>query len=159
MFNNKLKYILFIIFTLIILVVTVIFFLFQYYDVKIELVDRYVIEKLDWDNAPVWLTLRNDVYDPWVKIEYISKKYGIKLDKQKFDFDKYTYAVVVGHELVSLKYSFSDAFSRKYIIIPDQFNGRVTLKSGKTNNIYIYKFKRMNIDCDYHDLGNIQYVD
>ena len=50
--------------------------------------------------------------------------------------------------------------NRKFIFIPKQFIGKVELKKDFSNRVYIYKIKKMDIDCDYHDRSkNVEFKD
>lgn len=79
-------------------------------------------------------------------------RYGVDLDFEP-DYSKYTYIVTVGYKLNDISYSLN---ARKNHV---QFIGKVILDDEFTNKIYIYRVKRMNIDCDYHERDrNVYFV-
>lgn len=98
----------------------------------------------------IWFTLRDEKFNGFYSTEKL-KQYGIETDNISFDFEHYTYVITIGHKLKDIKYSYSLTKNRKLLIFPKQFIGRVTLDKDSENKIFIYKIKRMDIDCDYHD--------
>lgn len=100
-----------------------------------------------------WFTLRSESYSPFFEKSYLENIIADKteISDLKLDYDKYTYVVTVGHKLKSLSYSYSSMKNRVFGFIPKQFVGIVDLSSQHTDKVYIYRIKKMDIDCDYHD--------
>lgn len=110
------------------------------------------------DKELIWFTLRDEKYCSFYSSE-ILLNYGVSPDKINMDFSKYTYVVTIGHELESINYSFSRMKNRKFLFIPKQFVGIVNLQYECSPNLYIYRIKKMDIDCDYHEPNkNVYYV-
>lgn len=106
----------------------------------------------------VWFTLRDEKYCGFYSSEMLLN-YGIMPDKLDMDFSNYTYVVTVGHKLENISYSFSQMKNRKFLFIPKQFVGIVNLQYECSSNLYIYRIKKMDIDCDYHEPNkNVFYV-
>ena len=122
------------------------------YDREIELEFEFVdvIENVKADdlNYRYWFTLRDEKYSGFVEASILDE---YEYDTSIFDFDNYTYVITLGHELKKIEYNFAYMKNRIYIVFPKQFIGKVTLNSVKTNDIYIYKIRKMDIDYDYHD--------
>ena len=93
------------------------------------------------------LYFNGDCFDIFLGIIYAVKNN----DDIVFDYDHYTYIVTIGHELINIEYSRSDMKNRIYGIFPKQYVGHVTLKEDLTDKVYIYRIKKMDIDCDYHE--------
>lgn len=109
-------------------------------------------------NGLVWFTLRDEKYNGFFS-EGILVNYGVSPDEINMDFSNYTYVVTVGHKLESIGYSYSQMKNRKFIFVPKQFVGIVNLQYEYSPNLYIYRIKKMDIDCDYHEPNkNIFYV-
>lgn len=146
--------IVFIIIALLILSVIIIgriFFYSQKYTLGFEKVTE--IDRIPDDNDLYWFTLRHEEYNGFYDVEMLenlSSNIG-DVDNIDFDYDNYTYVITIGHELKSISYSYSDVKNRKFLFIPKQFVGNVVLDSKETDKLYIYKIKKMDIDCDYHD--------
>ena len=62
------------------------------------------------------------------------------------DFENYAYIVTVGHELSRLRVSFS---ARRQTSPPREFHGIVTLQDEPTDNIYIYRIRKWNIEHNF----------
>ena len=76
-----------------------------------------------------------------------------------FDFSHYTYIVTCGHELRSIKYSLSQTKNRRFLFIPKQFVGIVELQYDPSLYVHIYRVKKLDIDCDYHEMSkNVSYI-
>lgn len=109
-------------------------------------------------NGLVWFTLRDEKYNGFFSTEMLDN-YGTTSDELNMDFSNYTYIVTLGHKLENISYSFSQMKNRKYLFIPKQFVGIVNLQYEYSPNIYIYRIKKMDIDCDYHEPNkNVFYV-
>ncbi len=109
-------------------------------------------------NELVWFTLRDGKYNGFFS-EEILDDYGVSPDKINMDFSEYTYVITVGHKLENISYSFSQMKNRKFLFIPKQFVGVVNLQYEYSPNLYIYRIKKMDIDCDYHEPNkNVFYV-
>ena len=109
-------------------------------------------------NGLVWFTLRDEKYNGFFSTEMLDN-YGTTSDELNMDFSNYTYIVTLGHKLENIRYSFSQMKNRKYLFIPKQFVGIVNLQYEYSPNIYIYRIKKMDIDCDYHEPNkNVFYV-
>lgn len=146
--------IVFIIIVLLILSVIIIgriFFYSQKYTLGFEKVTE--IDRIPDDNGLYWFTLRHEEYNGFYDVEMLENLSSNidDVDNIDFDYDNYTYVITVGHELKSISYSYSDMKNRKFLFIPKQFVGNVVLDSKETDKLYIYKIKKMDIDCDYHD--------
>lgn len=100
-----------------------------------------------------WFTIRDQSYNGFYdegQLDFMVKSKD-DLKNYDFDYDNYTYVVTVGHELKKISYSYSQMKNRKFLFIPKQFVGNVILDKNNTDNIYIYRIKKMDIDYDYHD--------
>ena len=137
----------------------VLFLVYQFntfHTVDLELIYEKDLDPNFYDsmNSTVWYTLRSNSFNG---LRVKSPEY---FDNIKLDYDKYTYIVVNDHELKELKYTWKEVNLRKFVIFPDQFVGFATLGKQRTGKTYLYRIKKLNIDCDYHaiDLRNT-YVD
>lgn len=99
-------------------------------------------EKID----AVWFTLRDENYKGFFPNDTLSD-YGIEVD---MDFQRYTYVITCGHEMVKLEKSYSKMKNRKFGFLPKQFIGQITLKEADDHMVHIYRIPRMDIDCNYH---------
>lgn len=99
----------------------------------------------------LWFTLRSSEYSGFYSEESLDTLGVENYEDIAFDYDRYTYIVTIGHELISIEYSRSDMKNRIYGIFGKQYVGHVTLKEEATDKVYIYKIKKMDIDCDYHE--------
>lgn len=97
-----------------------------------------------------WFTLRSPEYHGFYSEELLDTL-KVDYDDIIFDYDHYTYIVTLGHELLNIEYSRSDMKNRIYGIFGKEYVGHVTLKEEFTNKIYIYRIKKLDIDCDYHE--------
>lgn len=110
------------------------------------------------ENEPVWFTLRDEKYGGFYSSEKLLD-YGVALNDFDLDFSNYTYVITLGHKLESISFSYSKMKNRKFLFVPKQFVGIVKLQYEYSPNIYIYRIKKMDIDCDYHEPSkNIFYV-
>lgn len=116
------------------------------------------------ENDLYWFTQRDASYDgffgtnnDWI---YNLVDKSVDIESMHFDYNNYTYVITIDHELKKISYSYSDMKNRKFLFIPKQFVGNVVLDSKETNKLYIYRIKKMDIDCDYHnpDYG-VSFVD
>ena len=98
----------------------------------------------------LWLTLRSSEYSGFYS-EGVLDTLGVDYNDIIFDYDRYTYIITIGHELLDIKYSRSDMKNRIYGIFGKQYVGHVTLKEETTDKVYIYRIPKMDIDCDYHE--------
>ena len=124
---------------------------YAYHEVQCEYVCSFKYdEALSLTDSYPWFTLRSEEYDPWFSPsgELFDNS---PIDLAQLDLDQYTYVVTVGRKLIKLEYSYSSMERRKYIVIPKEFVGRITLDSYLTNDIYIYRIPKMDIDCDLHN--------
>lgn len=109
-------------------------------------------------NKTYWFSIRDNSYNGFFDIGYLDK-IGVDCSKLDFDYSKYTYIITIGYELSDISYSYHDMKNRKLIFIPKQFIGKVKLKKEFDNKVYIYKIKKMDIDCDYHNRSkNVEFV-
>lgn len=105
------------------------------------------------ENAPAWFSL----LDPNFESDLLGNDFemldnaGIVYNSDTFDVERYSYIVTVGHKLKSLKYNFLKCNQRNEFLLPKQFIGYATLDKTQTDRIYIYRIKKMNINCDIHD--------
>lgn len=110
-------------------------------------------------NETYWFSIRDDSYNGFFDVQYLDK-IGVNYSHLDFDYSKYTYVITIGYELSKISYSYHDMKNRKFIFIPKQFIGKVELKKDFSNRVYIYKIKKMDIDCDYHDRSkNVEFKD
>lgn len=155
--------IIFIIIIMLVLSVIVIgrmFFYNQKYTLNFEKVAEF--DKGQNDNDLYWFTLRDKEYHGFYGVEMLENLSfnADDVDDIDFDYNNYTYIITIDHELKKISYSYSDMKNRKFLFIPKQFVGNVVLDSKETNKLYIYRIKKMDIDCDYHnpDYG-VSFVD
>ena len=126
-------------------------------EIKFETVGSYDCNK-DYFEDLAWFTLRDASYNGFFPPETLDSL-GVVDHNISFDYDNYTYVVTVRHELSKISYSYSQTKNRKLIIIPKQFVGNVELKKGITNKVFIYRIKKMDIDCDYHETSRgVSYI-
>ncbi len=105
-----------------------------------------------------WFSLRDESYNGFYSPE-ILEKYGVDVKDINWDFSNFTYIITCGHKMDSIRFSFSKMKNRKFIFIPKQFIGILSLKKEETPYLYIYKIQKKDIDCDYHEpQSNILYV-
>ena len=98
----------------------------------------------------LWFTLRSPEYSGFFPEESLDTL-GVDYNDIPFDYNRYTYIITIGHELLDIKYSRSDMKNRIYGIFGKQYVGHVTLKEETTDKVYIYRIPKMDIDCDYHE--------
>lgn len=162
--NKTVRNITLILLVIILLVLSIIIigriFYYKEYVLNFETVAE--IDKGQDDNDLYWFTLRDEEYHGFYGVEMLENLSFNTDDISNIDFDynNYTYVITVGHELKNISYSYSDMKNRKFLVIPKQFVGNVVLDSKGTDKLYIYKIKKMDIDCDYHnpDYG-VSFVD
>jgi len=105
---------------------------------------------LPHEDPLVWFTLRHDRYKGFFSISQL-ENYGVETQDMYFDYDNYTYIFTIGHELKSIEYSYSIFKNRRFIVFPKEAIGIVTLDETLVERVFVYRIKRMDIDCDYHD--------
>ena len=98
----------------------------------------------------VWFSQRHDKYQGFFSIQEL-ENYGIETQDMSFDLKNHTYIFTIGHELKSIEYSYSIFKKRRFIILPKQVIGIVTLDETLVNKVFVYRIRKMDIDCDYHD--------
>lgn len=104
----------------------------------------------DDENVPLWFSVRDDKYYGFYD-EKCLLKYCEDYNIGTIDTQKYTYIITCGHKLSSISYSFSEMKNRSFIIFPKQYIGKVLLEYEETDMVYIYRVKKIDIDCDYHN--------
>ena len=123
------------------------------YNVKFNLpfepVERIAVKDIP-DSELAWFSLRDEKYSGFFTLEKLTE-YGADASDLSFDFSHYTYIVTCGHELRSIKYSLSQTKNRRFLFIPKQFVGIVELQYDSSPYVYIYRVKKLDIDCDYHE--------
>lgn len=138
-----------IILLLILLVVSLIlnFYLYYNHDSPLEFEEVYVEENMDeMYKGAYWFSLRHKKYGGFFGNEI--KDLGVNFNQ--FNFNKYTYIITFGYELSEISYSLNATKNRKFIFFPKEFIGKVVFKDEYKNNVYIYRIKKIDIDCDYH---------
>ena len=139
-----------VIFVLLIILIFIIF-IFNF-NIKYEYVATFS-GNISSENSLSWFTLRDEKYHGFfdeTRLENLLKTKE-KLNNYDFNYEKYTYVITVGHELKQISYSFSQMKNRKLLFMPKQFVGNVELTKEYTDKIYVYRIKKMDIDCDYHN--------
>ena len=139
-----------VIFVLLIILIFIIF-IFNF-NIKYEYVATFS-GNISSENSLSWFTLRDEKYHGFfdeTRLENLLKTKE-KLNNYDFNYEKYTYVITVGHELKQISYSFSQMKNRKFLFMPKQFVGNVELTKEYTDKIYVYRIKKMDIDCDYHN--------
>ena len=97
-----------------------------------------------------WFTIRDQKYNGFFN-EGMFDTLHVLVNTKDFDYSKYTYVVTVGHELEELSYSYSCMKNRNMFLLPKQFVGKAVLNLETTDQIYIYRTKKIDLDCDYHE--------
>jgi hypothetical protein len=131
------------------------------YNVKFNLpfepVERIAVDDIP-DSELAWFSLRDEKYSGFFTLEKLTE-YGVDASDLNLDFSHYTYIVTCGHELRSIKYSLSLTKNRRFLFIPKQFVGIIELQYDPSPYVYIYRVKKLDIDCDYHERSkNVYYV-
>ena len=127
-----------------------------YFSLPFESVAYYKAEGIE--KMPIWFSVRDKKYSGFFDEKLLSK-HCIDYRNGELDLDHYTYIVTCGHKLKDIEYSFSETKNRKLLLIPKQFVGRVVLYYEENSYIYIYRVKKIDIDCDYHDRSrNVYYI-
>ena len=103
------------------------------------------------DDNTYWFSLRDEKYNGFFTEEYL-RNYGVEFSD--FDYENYTYIVTLGHELKRITYSPKEMKNRVMVIFPKQYIGNVVLGKEDTGKVYIYRVKKIDIDCDYHERDN-----
>ena len=119
-----------------------------YFSIPFEYVAKYKAE--DIEKMPIWFSVRDKKYSGFFDEELLSE-HCVGYRKDELDLENYTYIVTCGHKLKEISYSFCETKNRKLLFIPKQYVGRVILYYEENSYIYIYKVKKIDIDCDYHD--------
>ena len=142
-----------IIISIVILILLVIVFCIYHLPIYREIKYEVVFEKdakTDLSDAYLkWFTVRDGKYNGFFDLEMLESYIGE--EHEKLDVVDYTYIVTVGRQLKSISYSYSQMKNRNSIGLPKQFIGKVVLSEEQTNKIYVYKVKKIDIDCDYHN--------
>ena len=99
-----------------------------------------------------WFTIVNDRYDPMFDLDSL-ENYGVDINnvKYKFDLESYSYVVCYGHELKRLTYRYIKPIKRKGLI-PYALTAKAIMSSENQDNIYIYRIRRKNIVCYFHNM-------
>lgn len=97
-----------------------------------------------------WFTIRSPEFSGFYSEESLDTL-GVDYNGVTFDYDRYTYIITIGHELLNIEYSRNDMKNRICGIFGKQYVGHVTLKEEATDKVYIYRINKMDIDCDYHE--------
>ena len=127
------------------------------FDLPFEPVERIAVKDIP-DSEPAWFSLRDEKYSGFFTLEKLTE-YGAESSDLSLDFSHYTYIVTCGHELRSIKYSLSQTKNRRFLFIPKRFVGIVELQYDPSPYVYIYRVKRLDIDCDYHEMSkNVSYI-
>ncbi|MBE6838148.1 MAG: hypothetical protein E7507_01210 [Ruminococcus sp.] len=100
------------------------------------------------DDGLYWFSLRDEKYNGFFTEEYLDN-FGVEFSD--YDYKNYTYIVTFGHELKRITYSPKETKNRVMVVFPKQYIGKVVLDKEDTGKIYIYRVKKMDIDCDYHE--------
>lgn len=125
-------------------------------NLQFEYVDKILIEYNEEINSDTpWFTVVNEEYAPLFGLGNLQGSYGVDVESVQSDFDlnNYSYVVCYGHELNRLTYSYLKPKRRKGII-PYELTAKATLSSEKQNYIFIYRIKKANIVCNYHDMDS-----
>lgn len=148
------KILLFVFISLILLIVIIFVNLFSFRPLDFELEDVKSVEKTDYSSGQslIWFALRDSEYHTLeVGTNYFDylAHLGINIDELNLDLKKYTYIITIGHKLLDIEYSQRYASLRKGIFA-DQYIGKVLLNKTETNEIFIYRTRKINIDYDIH---------
>lgn len=105
------------------------------------------------DNLP-WFTVVNENYEPMFNLDSLGN-YGVDKNtvEYKFDLENYSYIICYGHELKKITYRYIKPIKRKGLI-PYTLTATATMSSENQNGIFIYRIKRKNITCDFHNMDN-----
>ncbi len=144
----KFKWVLTFIIILLFLIVLAIFVYFYRFSIKFELVEIVPNTVSLNSESFYWYSIRSEEYQPMYGGENLSDRGDFRT---KFDTEKYTYLVLLGHQLLELKCSLSESETRNVIGFPNQLVGLVTLSKEKDNCVRIYRIKKMNLDSDIHE--------
>lgn len=116
------------------------------YNLKYTLVYSEFCDNINGDEY--WFSLRDEKYNGFFTEGYL-RNYGVEFSD--YDYENYTYIVTLGHELKEITYSPKEMKDRVMVIFPKQYIGKVVLDKNDTGKVYIYRVKKMDIDCDYHE--------
>lgn len=125
-------------------------------NLQFEYVDKIPIEYNEEINSDTpWFTVVNEEYAPLFGLGNLQGSYGVDVESVQSDFDlnNYSYVVCYGHELNRITYSYLNP-KRRIGLIPYELTAKATLSSEKQNYIYIYRIKKANIVCNYHDMDS-----
>ena len=159
--KNTIKVFLFIVLSLLIVIGLIIDKMFFYHNIPFDLVAEcdIIIDKgtgfdeknrfCSWRDSNFWHTIRDEKFHPFYGLEILQKA-DLPSDVT-IDTQKYTYVVTYGRQLKQIQYRYLDMKNRTLFLLPKQFVGRVLLGKETTEKIYIYRIRKMDIDCDYHN--------
>lgn len=139
-----------VVFFIVIFLFSVVVILLESYQFSLsyDFIAKYEADNID--SLPVWFTVRSKEFEGFYD-EEVLKMHCKDYEYGLLDTTKYTYIVTCSHQLMNASYSFSEVTNRKLLFIPKQYVGRVVLSYEKSKYIYIYKIKKIDIDCDFHD--------
>lgn len=138
----------FLILIMVILIIINILLIYKhYFKIKFEEVYResYIVS----EDSIIWHSTRAET----LSNSGCNNKEIFSVDFNDYNFEKYTYVICYGHELVDLSYSFSEIKNSNGLY----FIPRAVLKMEKKDMVYIYRLKKINIDYDMHELDRNVY--
>lgn len=128
--------------------------LYKLCHIKYELVYEFTVNNTqNFDKLP-WFTLVDSKYQPFFDEDYLTNENGLNLKENidyDFDYDNYSYIVCCGHKLKELRPT--DVKKRVFLVLPYEISATATLEKEKSNIIYVYRIRKFNIACDYHNMA------
>ena len=110
-------------------------------NLQFEYVDKIPIEYNEEINSDTpWFTVVNEEYAPLFGLGNLQGSYGVDVESVQSDFDLNNYSYLNPKRRIGL--------------IPYELTAKATLSSEKQNYIFIYRIKKANIVCNYHDMNS-----
>lgn len=140
--------------SLIFVVIFVCFFLSYNRNLNFEFVEE---KSLKINSERKWLTILDGSFSDEFLEEEVENLVKSKIDIENMNFNKYNYIVTINHKLKNIKYNYFKCNQRNKFLIPTSIIGEATLEKQSANKIYIYRFRKINISPDWHNLDNLNY--
>ncbi len=118
------------------------FFLYNYY-FEVDFEEVYRESYPLYEDMIIWHSTRDESLS---NSNYTNEEI-FSVNFNDYDLDNYTYIISYGYELTDISVSCSEIKNSNGLY----FVPRVIFESERTDTIYIYKTKKINIDYDMHE--------
>lgn len=138
-----------------ILVVSILllFVLFYRFDLDFKMVYSCTTDGKVKENTPKFICIKDPDYNGFFDKDFL-KQYNVSYSD--WDLNEHTYIITFGYELRKIEFSYSKCVKWDSII-PGNFQAFVTLSKVRTDKIYIYELKKIDLESAFPD-GSDQIV-